>query len=29
MKVDWMMVLAAIGVLASAASIWLAIWIQR
>lgn len=28
MKVDWMMVLAAIGVLAAAASIWLAIWMQ-
>lgn len=29
MKVDWIMVLAAIGVIAAAGSMWLAIWMQR
>lgn len=29
MKIDWMVVLASIGVLAAAASMWLTIWLQR
>lgn len=29
MKIDWISVLAAIGIAASAASMWLVIWIQR
>lgn len=29
MKIDGMMVLASIGVLAAAASVWLAVWVQR
>jgi len=29
MKVDWMAVLAAAGILAAAGSMWLAVWMQR
>jgi hypothetical protein len=29
MKVDWIVVLAAVGILAAAASMWLAVWMQR
>jgi hypothetical protein len=29
MKVDWMAVLAAAGIVAAAASMWLAVWMQR
>ena len=29
MKIDWISVLAAIGIAAAAASAWLAIWMQR
>lgn len=28
MKIDWIVVLASIGVLAAAASLWLAVWLQ-
>jgi hypothetical protein len=29
MKVDWISVLAAAGIVAAAASMWLAVWMQR
>jgi hypothetical protein len=29
MKVDWMAVLAAAGIVAAAASMWLAVWLMR